>query len=97
VGISVFAFTPVRAIAERSEKALDDPVSTAMTRSVSTCNESDSVSSIMERNTAGKFRHMPVVDQGRLIGMISIVDVVKHRLHAMERDSATMHDYILKA
>jgi CBS domain-containing protein len=37
----------------------------------------------MERMSAGKFRHMPVVDQGRLVGMVSIGDVVKHRLHAM--------------
>jgi len=45
--------------------------------------------------SAGKFRHMPVVDQGRLVGMVSIGDVVKHRLHAMERDSAAMRDYIV--
>jgi CBS domain-containing protein len=47
--------------------------------------------------TAGKFRHFPVVDQGRAIGVISIGDVVKHRLHQMESDSAAMHDYILTA
>jgi CBS domain-containing protein len=47
--------------------------------------------------SAGKFRHMPVVDQGRLVGMVSIGDVVKHRLHAMERDSAAMRDYIVTA
>ncbi len=49
------------------------------------------------RMSAGKFRHMPVVDQGRLVGMVSIGDVVKHRLHAMERDSAAMRDYIVTA
>jgi CBS domain-containing protein len=47
--------------------------------------------------TAGKFRHMPVVDQGQLVGMISIGDVVKHRLHEMERDSAAMREYISTA
>ncbi|MGA8697547.1 MAG: CBS domain-containing protein [Xanthobacteraceae bacterium] len=51
----------------------------------------------MERMSAGKFRHMPVVDQGRLVGMVSIGDVVKHRLHAMERDSAAMRDYVVAA
>ena len=61
-----------------------------MTRRVSTCNETETVFSIMEHISAGKFRHMPVVDQGRLVGMVSIGDVVKHRLHAMERDSAAM-------
>jgi CBS domain-containing protein len=87
----------VRAIAERGAYALAEPVSVAMTRRVSTCNETETVFSIMERMSAGKFRHMPVVDQGRLVGMVSIGDVVKHRLHAMERDSAAMRDYIVTA
>ena len=68
-----------------------------MTRKVETCNENETVVSIMERMTAGKFRHVPVVDQGRLSGIVSIGDVVKHRLHEMERDSAAMRDYILTA
>ena len=84
----------VRALAERGAGALDEPVSRTMTRKVSTCTESETVSSIMERMTDGKFRHMPVVDRGRLVGMVSIGDVIKHRLHAMERDLAAMHDYI---
>ncbi len=87
----------VRAIAERGAKVLDEPVSTAMTRNVSTCNETETISSIMERMTTGRFRHMPVVDQSRLVGMISIGDVVKHRLQAMEHDSAAMRAYILTA
>jgi CBS domain-containing protein len=87
----------VQAIAERGADALGEPVSVAMTRTVSTCNEAETVSSIMERMSAGKFRHMPVADQGRLVGMVSIGDVVKHRLHAMECDSAAMRDYIMTA
>jgi CBS domain-containing protein len=87
----------VCALAERGADALDEPVSGAMTRKVSTCNESETVANIMERMTAGKFRHVPVVDQGRLVGIVSIGDVVKHRLHQMERDSAAMHDYISTA
>ncbi len=47
--------------------------------------------------TEGKFRHIPVVNQGRVVGVVSIGDVVKHRLHEMERDTAAMHDYILTA
>jgi CBS domain-containing protein len=85
----------VRAIGERGADVLDEPVSVAMTRKVSTCNETELVSSIMERTSAGKFRHMPVIDQGQPVGMISIGDVVKHRLQAMERDSVAMRDYIL--
>jgi CBS domain-containing protein len=87
----------VRALAERGASALDEPVSAAMTRRVSTCNENETVSNIMERMTAGKFRHVPVVDQGRLVGIVSIGDVVKHRLLQMERDAAAMRDYILTA
>jgi CBS domain-containing protein len=87
----------VRALAERGAQALDGPVSGAMTRKVSTCNERETISSIMERMTAGKFRHVPVVEQGRLVGIVSIGDVVKHRLNEMERDSAAMRDYILTA
>ena len=85
----------VRVIAERGADVLNEPVSVAMTRKVSTCNETELVSKIMERMSAGKFRHMPVVDQGQTVGMISIGDVVKHRLQAMEQDSVAMHDYIL--
>ena len=87
----------VRALAERGAGALEEPVSQAMTRKVSTCNENESVFNIMERMTEGRSRHVPVVDQGELVGIVSIGDVVKHRLHEMERDSTAMHDYILTA
>ena len=87
----------VRALAEQGRKALDEPVSAAMTRKVSTCHERETISSIMERMTRGKFRHVPVVDQGRLAGIVSIGDVVKHRLSEVEHDSAAMRDYMLTA
>jgi CBS domain-containing protein len=87
----------VRVFAERGAGALDEPVSQTMTRKVSTCSENETVASIMERMTEGKFRHLPVVDQNQIVGIISIGDVVKHRLHEMERDSALMRDYILTA
>jgi CBS domain-containing protein len=48
----------------------------------------------MQQMTAGKFRHMPVVEQERLVGIVSIGDVVKHRLMAMEQESEALHDYI---
>ncbi|HEY1746764.1 MAG TPA: CBS domain-containing protein [Xanthobacteraceae bacterium] len=87
----------VRALAEGGAAALDLPVSRTMTRKVETCSEGEAVSSIMERMTVGKFRHMPVVDQGRLVGVISIGDVVKHRVHEMEHESRAMRDYIQTA
>jgi CBS domain-containing protein len=87
----------VRTLAERGAEALGEPVSRTMTRNVSICTEKETISSIMERMTEGKFRHVPVVEQGRLVGIISIGDVVKHRVREMEQDSAAMHDYILSA
>ncbi len=87
----------VQALAEAGAAALDLPVSRTMTRRVETCTEGEAVSSIMERMTLGKFRHMPVVDQGRLVGIISIGDVVKHRVHEMEHESRAMRDYIQTA
>jgi CBS domain-containing protein len=87
----------VRALAERGAAALGLPVGQVMTREVETCGENDSVASLMERMTAGKFRHMPVVEQGRLIGLISIGDVVKQRVEEFERESEAMRDYIRTA
>jgi CBS domain-containing protein len=87
----------VQALAARGVAALDETVSQTMTRKVETCTENETIGSIMERMTKGKFRHVPVVEQGRLVGIVSIGDVVKHRLQEMERESAAMRDYILTA
>jgi CBS domain-containing protein len=87
----------VQSLAARGADALGEPVSQTMTRRVETCNESETICNIMERMTVGKFRHIPVVDQGRVIGIVSIGDVVKHRLREMEHESAAMRDYILTA
>jgi CBS domain-containing protein len=87
----------VRALAERGASALGEPVSQVMTRKVSICTEGETISAIMERMTDGKFRHVPVVDQGRIVGIVSIGDVVKQRLHEMKHDSVAMRDYILTA
>jgi CBS domain-containing protein len=87
----------VRALAERGAAALEEPVSRTMTRKVETCGENETVSNIMERMTAGKFRHMPVVAQGRLAGIVSIGDIVKYRLGEMEKEHVALRDYILTA
>ena len=87
----------VRTIAQQGADALRVPVGQVMTREVETCGENDSVSSLMERMTTGKFRHMPVVEQGALIGLISIGDVVKQRVEEFERESEAMRDYIRSA
>src|ERR1700681_2178275 len=70
----------VRALAERGAGALTEPLAQVMTRKVSTCTQSETVNSIMEQMTAGKFRHMPVVEQKQLVGIVSIGDVVKYTL-----------------
>ncbi|MBV8841130.1 MAG: CBS domain-containing protein [Alphaproteobacteria bacterium] len=87
----------VRTLGERGASALDENVAAVMTRKVTTCNEADTVVAIMERMTAGKFRHMPVVDQGRLIGVISIGDVVKHRVEEIEGETNALREYIATA
>jgi CBS domain-containing protein len=84
----------VRAVSEQGADALALPVGQVMTRDVATCGEDDTVASIMERMTAGRFRHMPVVANGRLIGLISIGDVVKQRVEEIEGESEAMRDYI---
>ena len=68
-----------------------------MTRRVVTCAEADTVSEIMERMTAGKFRHVPVIENGRLAGIISIGDVVKYRLEEIQKESEALKEYILTA
>jgi CBS domain-containing protein len=87
----------VRALAERGERALDESVGQVMTRKVVTCTSTETIAAIMERMTAGKFRHVPVVEDDQLVGIVSIGDVVKYRLHEIEHESAALRDYILTA
>ncbi|HEX5211546.1 MAG TPA: CBS domain-containing protein [Pseudolabrys sp.] len=87
----------VRAISEHGAEALALPVRQVMTRNVTTCVESDTIASVMERMTDGKFRHMPVLRNGELIGLVSIGDVVKHRVGEIEQESEALRDYIRTA
>jgi len=73
----------VRALAENGGTALQLPVAQVMTRNVSTCDVNDSISSVMDRMTKGKFRHMPVVDKDRLVGLISIGDILKSQVETI--------------
>ena len=68
-----------------------------MTRNVTTCSEDDTIGDLMGRMTTGKFRHMPVVRQGKLIGIVSIGDVVKNRVEEIEHESEALRDYIQTA
>jgi CBS domain-containing protein len=87
----------VRMLSEHGAAALQQPLSQSMTRMVVTCGESDSIAEIMERMTRGRFRHIPVLNEDRLVGIISIGDVVKQRLTEMERETEALRDYIQTA
>ena len=84
----------VSALGQRGAAALALPVGQVMTRNVETCGEHDSVASLMERMTEGKFRHLPVVERGDVVGIVSIGDVVKQRVEEIESESEALRDYI---
>lgn len=84
----------VRAIARNGAAALKEPVSECMTKKVITCEVSDTIDRLMARMTAGRFRHLPVIVDGRLGGIVSIGDVVRLRIAEAELEAAAMRDYI---
>lgn len=79
----------VRELAASGSGCLDKPVSAYMTRELVTASRQDSVQDIMSRMTEGRFRHMPVLEDGQLIGIVTLGDVVKAQLTelAMEKDA----------
>jgi CBS domain-containing protein len=87
----------VRVLDAQGTAVLDAPVAGVMTRKVVTCAQGETIAEIMERTTTGKFRHVPVVEEGRLAGIISIGDVVKARLGELEREQDALRDYIRTA
>jgi CBS domain-containing protein len=87
----------VRVIGERGAAVLDEPVSSVMTRKVVCCRPIDTVAAIMEKMTAGKFRHLPVLEGGELVGLISIGDVVKWRVKEFENEQEALQNYIKTA
>ena len=84
----------VRAISRRGVVALNDAVSTHMTSKVITAAEEDTVHAMVEKMNDGHFRHLPVVKNGRLAGIISIGDAVKFRIEEMEHEQSAMREYI---
>ena len=83
----------VRAVAE-TPGALDQPVLAHMTRVVETCTESDSIESLMEIMTHRRLRHLPIMEEGRLCGLVSIGDVVKSRIEETVREAESLRGYI---
>lgn len=84
----------VRAVASRGADALSAPISDIMTSKVTTCGESHTVNQVMELMTKGRFRHLPVEAYGKLIGIISIGDVVRRRIEDVEREAEEIKAYI---
>jgi CBS domain-containing protein len=87
----------VRALAKHGGDVLDRPAADFMTSKVVTCGVDDSVQEVMQKMTAGRFRHLPVVEQNALAGIVSIGDVVKHRMLEVEREAAEIREYIATA
>lgn len=85
----------VRAISETGTAALAAKAAAHMTHEVETCSRSDQVLSVLSRMTDGRFRHMPVVEAGKLLGVVSIGDLVKARIAIAEQDAEDMRNYIL--
>jgi CBS domain-containing protein len=69
-------------------------VAACMTKDVATCEESDTIDVIMETMTSCRFRHMPVVAQGRVVGIVSIGDIVKTRIAETMREAQALKQYI---
>ena len=84
----------VRALGEKESAAFETPVAEIMTRKVVFCSRHDKLVDLMQRMTDGKFRHLPVIEDGRLIGIVSIGDVVESRLEELEQESDTLREYI---
>ncbi|MGY1747475.1 CBS domain-containing protein [Blastococcus sp. SYSU D00695] len=84
----------VRALPTRGAALLDDPVSAVMTAEVRTCVPGASVHELARTMTEHRIRHVPVVEDGRMVGIVSIGDVVKARLDELEQERAQLVDYI---
>ena len=87
----------VRAVAESGAHCLGDKVAAHMTGKVVTTTSSSSILATMEQMTAGRFRHVPVMHNGTLEGVISIGDLVKYRIAEIENESRALLDYIATA
>ncbi|MEE8270159.1 MAG: CBS domain-containing protein [Alphaproteobacteria bacterium] len=84
----------VRKIAEHGAAALNMSIGDAMTRDVVTCTRKDSLQDLMSTMSGRRIRHLPVVEDGQLCGMVSIGDVVKLRLEEVESEAEALRGFI---
>ncbi|MGD0633309.1 MAG: CBS domain-containing protein [Beijerinckiaceae bacterium] len=87
----------VRAIALHGADSLEDPISHYMTADVVTAAEDETVLGVVTKMSNGRFRHMPVIKDGELVGIVSIGDAIKHRLAQIEKEHSALKEYIATA
>jgi CBS domain-containing protein len=87
----------VKALGLNGPEILGDPVASIMIRDVVTCRERDKINTVMGRMTQRRFRHLPVVEEGDLVGIVSIGDVVKARIEQVEFEADELRSYIATA
>jgi CBS domain-containing protein len=87
----------VRVIGQRGAEPLSEPVSKHMTANPTTVGEEAEIDELMQLMTAGRFRHLPVVEGDRLVGLVSIGDIVKHHVDALNFERDSLREYIASA
>jgi CBS domain-containing protein len=87
----------VRAIAHHGPDALEDPISNYMTANVVIASEEETVLGVVTKMSNGRFRHMPVVKNDNLVGIVSVGDAIKYRLAQIEQEHSAMKEYIATA
>ena len=85
----------IRRLGERGAEALQEPASQSMTAAVITCQESSTLDELMELMTQGRFRHVPVIEDGALVGIVSIGDIVKNHIAEVEMEVSAMRGYFV--
>jgi len=87
----------VRAIGARGTETLSEPVSKHMTADPTVVGEDADIDELMQLMTAGRFRHLPVVEGERLVGIVSIGDIVKHHVDELHHERDSLREYIASA
>lgn len=86
-----------RGLAEHGADLLTMQASKIMTEDVVSCRPDDGIDKLMRKMTTGRFRHLPVIEKGAMVGIVSIGDIVKHRLEELESEASMLQDYIAGA
>jgi CBS domain-containing protein len=84
----------IRAIAQRGAAALGETAAESMTKNVVSCTTLDTLDVLMARMTTGRFRHIPVIENGALVGIVSIGDVVKRHIEVVEMEATVLRNYV---